>query len=86
MKTRVNNSSTFSGIIRFLDFDIPSGKTTVLISNSDYAPSGEIHEIDYDFTQRLIHLGKNPNHGKVINATTMVVDRWIIKKIQNMNN
>ena len=83
---RINNNPVFSGIVRFLDFDIQTGESKVLISNKAYAPFGEIHRISYDYYQKLMCLVEgNSKHGKMMNDRVVIVDRYIIKEIQNID-
>ena len=71
------NSINFKATIKFLDFDIQSGITNILI----YCPAYSINQyssLDYYQYQHLISLV--PKYGKFIN-NVLIIDRCFINSI-----
>jgi len=82
---RFNDSPAFSGILRLLDFDIPSGKSKIMIGNPCIAPAPIITELGYPDFMRIDSLSKRANggHSKKVTSTVYIVDRWIVDAIIN---
>lgn len=76
--SRINASARWYGIVRFLNFDIRSGRSTVLVGCKEYAPSGRIIEVDHETSKFLHGIMQKYRHGKKISEFVGVVDQWVI--------
>ena len=77
--TRLNTRPAFSGILRFLNFDMLTGVSMVMIGNAACAPIPIVKELSYEATMKVLYL-RHP-HGKKISENTHVVDRWVVQHI-----
>jgi hypothetical protein len=74
---RLNASKTFSRILRFVDFDIPSGVSVIM-------NGGLINKISYADLGKLLSLAEySKGHARQISEHTFVIDRWIYDAIKN---
>ena len=79
---RLNRSTNYSGILRFIEVDISTGTSKILIGNKVYTKGPEVHTISHMDVNTLIYLLKyRKGHVKRLTRNTFIVDRWIIGNI-----
>jgi hypothetical protein len=83
--TRINENVTFSGLCRFIDVDIASGRSTVMVHNRAYTPAPVTVSISYGETVRIMSIAGRGEHARFVNgrSAVLIVDRWIVDEIVN---
>ncbi|MDR3246711.1 MAG: hypothetical protein LBT50_09805 [Prevotellaceae bacterium] len=79
---RLNKTTTFSGILRFVDINFAGEKVEVLIGcPGSKAKAPELHTINVEQAQKIEGLSEYNGHAKKMKDCVFVVDRWIINGI-----